>query len=95
MRGLLAGKLKELDRKIAELFRFRDELQPFLHKISKMPHQADTSRQVRGLVELTSSLVPPAEPPCELRSPGGRNKPTTSVSLRSKPSRAMRTADRF
>ena len=60
VRELLAGKLEELDRTIAELSRFRDQLRRFLSKIAGMPDQADTSDQVCRLVEMSSNLLPVA-----------------------------------
>jgi DNA-binding transcriptional MerR regulator len=58
VRELLAGKLEELDRTIAELSRFRDQLRRFLSKIAGMPDQADTSEHVCRLVQVASNLVP-------------------------------------
>ena len=58
VRELLAGKLEELDRTIAELSRFRDQLRRFLSKITGMSDQADTSEHVCRLVQMASNLVP-------------------------------------
>ncbi len=63
VRELLAGKLEELDRTIAYLTRFRQELRRFLTKIAKMPDQADSSQQVCALIQLAPSLVALAAPP--------------------------------
>jgi DNA-binding transcriptional MerR regulator len=60
VRELLAGKLEELDRTIAELSRFRDQLRRFLSKIAGMPDQADTSEHVCRLIQVASNLVPSA-----------------------------------
>lgn len=63
VRELLAGKLEELDRTIAELSRFRRQLRRFLSRIAGMPNQADTSDQVCRLVQLSAKLLPVASPP--------------------------------
>lgn len=58
VREMLAGKLEELDRTIAELSRFRVQLRRFLSQIAGMADQADTSDQVCQLIQMASSVVP-------------------------------------
>jgi MerR family copper efflux transcriptional regulator len=60
VRELLAGKLEQLDRTIAELSRFRQELRQFLAGIARMPDQADTSQRVCALIETAATL--PSQP---------------------------------
>jgi len=51
VRELLAGRLEELDRSIAEMSNFRNRLRLFLAGIASMPDQADTSQNVCVLIE--------------------------------------------
>lgn len=61
VRELLAGKLNELDRTIAELSQFRKKLRQFLDAIVGVPDQSDTSRHVCELIRLApGSLSSPA-----------------------------------
>lgn len=70
VRELLAGKLEQLDHSITELTKFRDGLKRFLAKIAGMPDQADASRQVCTLIEISPSLPPLASgPPFTGRGP--------------------------
>lgn len=63
VRVLLVEKLRELDKKIDELVRFRDQLGGFLKKIAKMPDQSDTSEQVCALIQMApDSPWRPLEP---------------------------------
>jgi DNA-binding transcriptional MerR regulator len=56
VRALLAGKLEELERTIAELLRFRDGLRQFLSKIATVPDPEDTSAEVCQLIQMASSI---------------------------------------
>ncbi len=82
VRELLAGKLEELDRTIAELSRFRTELLRFLAKIAKMPDQADTSRQVCALIEIAPSLLALPGPGDRPRKPNWGNMSKTMTTSR-------------
>ena len=62
VREMLANKLEELNRRIAELQRFREELRIFLRELSKIPDQADTSRRICVLIETASNLFPLHKP---------------------------------
>jgi len=76
VRELLAGKLEKLDRTIAGLSRFRDQMRRFLSKIAGMADQADTSEQVCRLVQMASNLAPLAS----RVGPGGvRSELTTTT----------------
>ncbi|RMG52273.1 MAG: heavy metal-responsive transcriptional regulator [Acidobacteria bacterium] len=57
VRQLLGEKLKELDRRIAELTEFRQELAAFLEELESVPDQADSSAQVCTLIELSSIKI--------------------------------------
>ena len=82
VRELLAGKLEELDRTIAELSLFREELQRFLEAIARMPDQADTSRQVCGLIQMAPNALPSAAPIDRRRTAGrGKQSKTASTAL--------------
>jgi len=82
VRELLAGKLEELDRTIAELSRFREELQRFLEAIARMPDQADTSRQICGLIQMAPNALLSAAPIDRRRTAGrGRRSETASTAL--------------
>ncbi len=78
VRELLAGKVEELERTIAELSRFREELRRFLVKIGKLPDQADTSRQVCALIEIAPSLLPLPRPADRRRKSNWRNASKTT-----------------
>ncbi len=58
VRELLADKLDGLNRRIAELSRFRKELRGFLRKLSGVPDQADTSQHICALIEMAPGLLP-------------------------------------
>lgn len=57
VRRLLHEKLEEVDRRIAELSEFRQELAGFLEELESVPDQADSSAQVCALIELSSIKV--------------------------------------
>ncbi len=79
VRELLSKKLDDLDRRIAELTRFRSELRGFLRKLANVPDQADASSHVCQLIEIAppSLSAPEAEgaPKRKVRSgrSAGRN----------------------
>ena len=52
VRELLADKLTELDRKIAELKQLRKELHGFIQSVADLPDQADASESVCALIEI-------------------------------------------
>ncbi len=54
VRQLLGAKLKEIDRRIAELTEFRQELAAFLEELESVPDQVDSSAQVCALIERSS-----------------------------------------
>jgi hypothetical protein len=54
---LLQQKLEDVDRRIAELSEFRQELADFLNELEPVPDQADSSAQVCALIELSSIKV--------------------------------------
>ncbi len=83
VRELLSGKLEDLNNRIAELSRFRDDLQRFLNQLSDVPDQTDASQQVCTLIEMAPSslspLAPPPEPPARKTVwQGKRRKPTAA-----------------
>jgi DNA-binding transcriptional MerR regulator len=51
VRELLSAKLEELERAIADMSAFRNELRRFLAQIARTPGQADTSQKVCVLIE--------------------------------------------
>jgi MerR family mercuric resistance operon transcriptional regulator len=57
VRRLLQQKLEDVDRRIAELSEFRQELADFLKELEPVPDQADSSAQVCALIELGSIKV--------------------------------------
>ena len=57
VRRLLQQKLEDVDRRIAELSEFRQELADFLEELESVPDQADSSAQVCALIELSSIKV--------------------------------------
>ncbi len=65
VREVLSEKLDDLDRRIAELTRFRGELQAFLRKLANVPDQSDASSHVCQLIEIAppSLSAPDAEGP--------------------------------
>jgi DNA-binding transcriptional MerR regulator len=81
VRELLAGKLEELDRTIAELSRFREELRRFLEAIARMPDQADTSRQICSLIEMAPNTSPSPAPMGRLRTGVDRGKRSRTASM--------------
>jgi DNA-binding transcriptional MerR regulator len=52
VRELLADKLRELDRTIADLKQFRSELNGFIASVAGLPDQADASESVCALIEI-------------------------------------------
>lgn len=65
VRELLSERLDGLNRRIAELTGFRDELARFLDEIAGVPDQSDASPQVCKLIEIAppSLAAPPADGP--------------------------------
>ncbi len=89
VRELLAGKLEELDRAIADLTRFREELRRFLAKTARMPDQADTSPQVCALIQSAPNLMSlPALP----HAPHAPAPPNRSKTLSIRKTKAARNA---
>ena len=66
VRELLGSKLNDLNARIEELIRLRDQLTRFVKKISTMPDQADTSDAVCYLIETVS--LGGNEPPATRRN---------------------------
>lgn len=59
---LLAQKLADLDRRIAELVTFRDELARYKAEVERLPAAADVPcAHIQGVVEGAWHAVPPAE----------------------------------
>ena len=79
VREVLSEKLDDLDRRIAELTRFRSGLQAFLRKLANVPDQSDASSHVCQLIEIAppSLSTPDAERPpkrqARSRRSAGRN----------------------
>ena len=74
VRELLGEKLRDLDQRIAELVRFRDQLRDFFKQIATMPDQADTSQQVCALIEMAPDLPSLAVPLGETVNRRGGNR---------------------
>ena len=90
VRELLSGKLGDLNKRIAELSRFRDDLQRFLNQLSDVPDQADASQRVCTLIEMAPISLSPLEPSRERPARktawrGKRRKPTAARRLRGVP----------
>ena len=62
VRELLSGKLEDLNNRIAELSRFRDDLQRFLKQLSNVPDQTDASQRVCTLIEMAPTSLSPLAP---------------------------------
>ncbi len=84
VRELLADKLDGLNRRIAELSRFRKELRGFLRKLSGVPDQADTSQHICALIEMAPSLLSLPMPSNE-RSGLGRSRRESRVIHKTRP----------
>ena len=56
VRELLAGKLTELEEKISEFKRLRDEVNQFIDSIAGLPDQANSSESVCELIETMPTL---------------------------------------
>lgn len=57
VRELLSKKLDDLDRRIADLTRFRSELHGFLRQLANVPDQSDASSHVCQLIELAPASI--------------------------------------
>lgn len=57
VRRSLQQKLGDVDRRIAELSGFRQELADFLEQLKSVPDQADSSTQVCALIERSSIKI--------------------------------------
>lgn len=94
VRELLGQKAKALDRRIAELRRFREQLRNLLRQLDRVPDQTDTSRHICALIETAPRLISLGGLPKNQSKQSGTKNSQTSLGSKGGNSNAMETRRR-